>query len=108
MPDLITWRQGRCLPYGDGVSYWALGEMVKAEAGHPRDGHRRRGRGASSIGCVAELIPEEDERAWVARHLRPLIGLRAGARGRARRDRRRARRPGGASSNPSPSGGRPC
>ena len=33
MPDLITWRQGRCLPYGDGVSYWALGEMVKAEAG---------------------------------------------------------------------------
>ena len=33
MPDLIAWRQGRCLPYGDGVSYWALGEMVKAEAG---------------------------------------------------------------------------
>jgi hypothetical protein len=33
MPDLIEVRQGRCLPYGDGVSYWALGEIVKAHAG---------------------------------------------------------------------------
>ena len=32
-PGLVTWRRGRCLPYGDGVSYWALGEMVKAQAG---------------------------------------------------------------------------
>ena len=32
-PELIRWRQGRSLPYGQGVSYWALGEMVKAEAG---------------------------------------------------------------------------
>jgi class 3 adenylate cyclase len=31
--DLVSWRQGRSLPYGDGVSYWALGEMVKAQAG---------------------------------------------------------------------------
>src|SRR4051794_41136859 len=32
-PELIRWRQGRSLPYGDGVTFWALGEMVKAEAG---------------------------------------------------------------------------
>ena len=25
--------QGRCLPYGDGITFWALGEIVKAEAG---------------------------------------------------------------------------
>jgi DNA-binding SARP family transcriptional activator/class 3 adenylate cyclase/tetratricopeptide (TPR) repeat protein len=29
----LKWRQGRSLPYGDGVSFWALGEIVKAEAG---------------------------------------------------------------------------
>ena len=23
MPDLVWWRQGRALPYGDGVSFWA-------------------------------------------------------------------------------------
>jgi DNA-binding SARP family transcriptional activator/tetratricopeptide (TPR) repeat protein len=28
----LTWHQGRSLPYGDGVSFWALEEMVKAEA----------------------------------------------------------------------------
>src|SRR5438067_1414134 len=28
---LVTWRQGRSLPYGEGVSFWALGEMVKAQ-----------------------------------------------------------------------------
>src|SRR4051812_1482506 len=32
-PDLIAWRQGRSLPYGEGVSFWALAEMVKAQAG---------------------------------------------------------------------------
>ena len=32
-PDLISWRQGRSLPYGGGVSFWALAEMVKAQAG---------------------------------------------------------------------------
>ena len=32
-PELITWRQGRCLAYGDGVTLWALGEIVKAQAG---------------------------------------------------------------------------
>ena len=32
-PRFVTWRQGRCLPYGEGVSFWALAEMVKAQAG---------------------------------------------------------------------------
>ncbi len=43
-PELVYWRQGRSLPYGEGVSFWALGEMVKAHAGHPRDGHEGGGR----------------------------------------------------------------
>jgi class 3 adenylate cyclase/tetratricopeptide (TPR) repeat protein len=32
-PDIVTWRQGRCLAYGDGITMWALGEIVKAQAG---------------------------------------------------------------------------
>ena len=28
--ELTSWRHGRCLPYGEGVTFWALGEMVKA------------------------------------------------------------------------------
>src|SRR5204863_2980186 len=30
---LTYWRQGRSLPYGESVSYWALSEIVKAQAG---------------------------------------------------------------------------
>ena len=32
-PGLTRWRQGRCLPYGEGIAFWALGEIVKAECG---------------------------------------------------------------------------
>ncbi len=28
-----TFREGRCLPYGSGVVYWALSEVIRAEAG---------------------------------------------------------------------------
>jgi class 3 adenylate cyclase len=28
-----TVREGRCLPYGSGIVYWALGEVIRAEAG---------------------------------------------------------------------------
>ena len=31
--ELIVWRQGRSLPYGEGVPFWALVEIVKAQAG---------------------------------------------------------------------------
>ncbi len=31
-PTLVRWRVGACLPYGEGVSYWALGQVVKAQA----------------------------------------------------------------------------
>jgi hypothetical protein len=32
-PGLFRWRQGRCLPYGEGITFWALGEILKAESG---------------------------------------------------------------------------
>ncbi|HXW88269.1 MAG TPA: adenylate/guanylate cyclase domain-containing protein, partial [Streptosporangiaceae bacterium] len=32
-PELVRWRQGRCVPYGDQVSFYALAQVVKAEAG---------------------------------------------------------------------------
>jgi class 3 adenylate cyclase/tetratricopeptide (TPR) repeat protein len=74
LPDLITWRQGRSLPYGDGVSYWALGEILKAEAGIlETDSDEATAQKLDRM--LEELVPEMDERAWVARQLRPLIGL---------------------------------
>jgi class 3 adenylate cyclase/tetratricopeptide (TPR) repeat protein len=77
-PELTVWRQGRCLPYGEGVAFWALGEIVKAQAGilesDPADPAARKLDRA-----VGELIADEREAAWVAAHLQPLVGLGGGA-----------------------------
>ncbi|HUH15429.1 MAG TPA: AAA family ATPase [Gaiellaceae bacterium] len=74
---LVTWRQGRSLPYGEGVSYWALGEMVKAQAGIlETDAADEAGRKLRE--AVERLAPEAAEAAWIESHLRPLAGLGAG------------------------------
>ena len=28
-----AWLQGRCPPYGEGIAFWALGEVVKSHCG---------------------------------------------------------------------------
>jgi class 3 adenylate cyclase/tetratricopeptide (TPR) repeat protein len=75
-PDLITWRQGRSLPYGEGVAYWALAEMVKAEAGIFETDHSEIAA-VKLASAVRGLVPDHDA-SWVERHLAPLVGL-AGA-----------------------------
>ena len=74
--ELITWRQGRCLPYGEGVSYWALGEIVKAQAGILESDSADVA--AAKLEDAVARLPDEGERGWVARHLRPLVGLGGG------------------------------
>jgi class 3 adenylate cyclase/tetratricopeptide (TPR) repeat protein len=73
-PELIIWRQGRCLPYGEGVALWALGEIVKAQAGI-LDTDPASQADAKLIQIVADLILDEPEAAWVTGQLRPLVGL---------------------------------
>jgi class 3 adenylate cyclase/tetratricopeptide (TPR) repeat protein len=73
-PDLTVWRQGRCLPYGEGVALWALGEIVKAQAGI-LDSDPAEAAAAKLERAVADLVADEGEAAWVAGHLRPLVGL---------------------------------
>ena len=72
-PDLIVWRQGRSLPYGEGVAFWALGEIVKAQAGILESESAATAE-TKLAGAVADLVPEH-ESEWVERHLRPLVGL---------------------------------
>ena len=75
-PELITWRQGRCLPYGDGISYWALGEMAKAQAGVLESDSAEEAE-AKLAEAADALILDGEEAAWVVGHLRPLVGLGA-------------------------------
>ena len=73
-PDLIYWRQGRCLPYGEGVTYWALSEMIKAQAGI-LDSDSEQAVDEKLKASVAEALPGASDAAWVEGHLRPLVGL---------------------------------
>jgi class 3 adenylate cyclase len=73
-PELITWRQGRCLPYGEGVALWALGEIVKAQAGI-LESDTAESAEAKLTRTVADVMGDGHEAAWVSVHLRPLMGL---------------------------------
>ena len=91
-PELVTWRQGRCLPYGEGVTFWALAEIVKAHAGILDTDDRGR-RGRSSRRCCP--------RARTASGCDSACGPRSVLR-RRRPRRRRTSPPGCASSRRSP------
>jgi class 3 adenylate cyclase/tetratricopeptide (TPR) repeat protein len=71
--EIITWRYGRCLPYGDGVTFWALGEIIKAQAGIRENDTAPLA--AEKLGRMVADILHEGDRPWVETSLRPLVGL---------------------------------
>jgi class 3 adenylate cyclase/tetratricopeptide (TPR) repeat protein len=73
-PDLVFWRQGRCLPYGDGITFWALSEIVKSHAGIlENDGPDEAADKLSN--AVGSIVEDEIERDWIHARLAPLVGL---------------------------------
>jgi tetratricopeptide (TPR) repeat protein len=73
-PEIITWRQGRCLAYGDGITLWALGEIVKAQAGvveqdTPEEIEAKLRR------TVVDTLAGTGDEARVESHLLALVGL---------------------------------
>jgi class 3 adenylate cyclase len=72
-PELTRWRQGRCLPYGEGITFWALGEIVKAEAGILESDSAE----VAAAKLERAIAPEELERRWLLQRLSPLVGVEA-------------------------------
>ena len=73
-PDFVTWRHGRCLPYGEGITFWALGEIVKAEAGILESDDPATGR-TKLAEAVVRSFPDADEATWLEARLAPLVGV---------------------------------
>src|SRR5215217_1609365 len=73
-PELVIWRQGRCLPYGDGITFWALGEIVKAQA-DVLESDPPAEVTAKLEAAVADLLPDPSERGWLRARLAPLLGV---------------------------------
>ncbi len=72
LPYPVTWRVGRCLPYGDGISLWALGEIVKSHAGI-LDTDDQATLAAKLEAVLVE--PDPSMRTWMKERLAPLVGL---------------------------------
>jgi class 3 adenylate cyclase len=75
--ELIRWREGRSPPYGEGVTFWAFSEIVKAEAGL-LESHEPDKASEKLAAAVAAVVDDREEAEWMERHLRPLVGLEAG------------------------------
>jgi class 3 adenylate cyclase/tetratricopeptide (TPR) repeat protein len=76
LTERVWWNRGRCLSYGDGITYSALSEMVRMRAGILEN------EGADSARikldtCVQAVVPDSEERKWVRPRLAHLLGLEA-------------------------------
>jgi class 3 adenylate cyclase/tetratricopeptide (TPR) repeat protein len=79
LPQITYWHRGRCLSYGEGVTYWALADMVRMRARITEDEEQ-----ASALAKLAEVVeahlPDQEERTFVEPRLRHLLGLEEGTR----------------------------
>jgi class 3 adenylate cyclase len=73
-PALVRWREGRCAPYGTGLAFSALADVVKAEAG-VLESHELEAASAKLRHAVRAVVDDPDEARWIEGHLRPLVGL---------------------------------
>jgi class 3 adenylate cyclase/energy-coupling factor transporter ATP-binding protein EcfA2 len=69
----VIWRRGRCLPYGEGITFWALGELVKMQAGilesdSPEEARRKL------VHAVQRATRDTSEQDWLLARLSPLVG----------------------------------
>ncbi|HVA85389.1 MAG TPA: adenylate/guanylate cyclase domain-containing protein, partial [Candidatus Saccharimonadales bacterium] len=72
--ETVYWHQGRSPAYGEGITFWALGEMVRRRAGLAEGDDERTSR--DRIGTtLAEFVPDETERRWIEPALLFLLGF---------------------------------
>jgi tetratricopeptide (TPR) repeat protein len=80
--ETVYWHEGRSPALGDGVTFWALGEMVRRRAGLAETDDETTTR-AGIAATLAEFVPDESERHWIEPALLTLLGFgEASARSR--------------------------
>jgi tetratricopeptide (TPR) repeat protein len=68
------WHPGRCLPYGDGVAYWALAEMVRYRLGLPEDAPEDETQAKLAAG-LDRWVADPAERSFISLRLGILLGV---------------------------------
>ena len=72
--DTIYWHRGRCLAYGEGVTYWALADMVRMRARISEDDDDATAR-AKLEATLDEHLLDAGERRFVEPMLRHLLAI---------------------------------
>ena len=78
--ELVYWRQGRSLPYGEGITFWALGEIVKAQAGILESDSPETASDKLRV-AVEAVVEQTDERSWFVARLGSLVGAQTSQSG---------------------------
>ena len=74
LTEAMLWHRGRCLAYGEGVTYWALAEMVRMRAGIVEAEGTESAR-TKLQRCLVEYVTDPEERRWIEPRLAHLLGL---------------------------------
>jgi len=72
--ERVWWHDGRSPAYGDGITFWALGEMVRVRCGLLETDDEATTR-TKIAAALAEHVPDEDERRWIEQALLVLLGV---------------------------------
>jgi predicted ATPase/class 3 adenylate cyclase len=72
--ETIYWHRGRCLAYGDGVTYWALADMVRWRCGIAEDEESEEAL-RKLHAALDEHLLDPDERRFVEPRLAQLLAL---------------------------------
>ena len=73
LPEGVTALRGRCLPYGEGITFWPVVEAVgqAAELTGVEDP-------AEALAKITALLPDDEHAARIARQLAQILGLAGG------------------------------
>jgi class 3 adenylate cyclase/tetratricopeptide (TPR) repeat protein len=74
--DTVWWHDGRSPAYGEGISFWALGEMVRGRCGLLEADDEATTR-AKIAETAARWVPDPEERRWIESALLALLGVEA-------------------------------
>ena len=73
----VWWHNGRSPAYGEGITFWALGEMVRGRCGLAETDDEATTR--AKVGTVlAAHVPDPEERSWIEPALLALLGIGSG------------------------------
>ncbi|HVA87544.1 MAG TPA: adenylate/guanylate cyclase domain-containing protein [Candidatus Saccharimonadales bacterium] len=75
--ERVWWHDGRSPAYGEGITFWALGEMIRGRARLQETDDEPTTR-AGIAAMLRDHVPDEAERVWIEPALLSLLGIESG------------------------------